>query len=106
LTFKPISNLSVSIQSKYVSKQYIDNTGDEECVIDPFFVNNIRLDYYINGKKFDKINLFVNFNNIFNEYYETNAWVYRYYEAGNEYKDFGYFPQATFNVLAGLNFYW
>jgi len=106
LTFKPISNLSVSIQSKYVSKQYIDNTGDEECIIEPFIVNNIRLDYCIKGKKFDKINLFVNFNNIFNEYYETNAWVYRYYEAGNEYKDFGYFPQATFNVLAGLNFYW
>jgi iron complex outermembrane receptor protein len=106
LTLKPIKNLSISLQSKYVSKQYIDNTGDEQCIIDPFFVNNIRVDYSIKGKKFDKINVFVNFNNIFNEYYETNAWVYRYYSAGEEYKDFGYFPQATFNVIAGLSFCW
>ncbi|MDD3755175.1 MAG: TonB-dependent receptor [Bacteroidales bacterium] len=106
LTFKPLPALSISLLSKYVSKQYIDNTGDESCTIDPFMVHNIRIDYTIKGKKFDKINLFVTFNNIFNEFYETNAWVYRYYDGGVEYKEFGYFPQATFNVIGGLTFRW
>src|SRR5690606_23577939 len=39
LTFKPLPALSISLLSKYVSKQYIDNTGDESCTIDPFMVH-------------------------------------------------------------------
>jgi iron complex outermembrane receptor protein len=42
-------------------------------------------------------------NNIFNEKYETNAWVYRYYYEDKEYMMDGYFPQAGINFLAGIN---
>ncbi|MCK4749980.1 MAG: hypothetical protein KAT15_23150, partial [Bacteroidales bacterium] len=43
------------------------------------------------------------FNNILNEKYETHAWIYRYYEEGTEKKSDGYFPQAGFNIMAGLS---
>jgi len=42
-------------------------------------------------------------NNLFNEEYESNAWVYRYYYGNQEYEMNGYFPQAKFNVMGGVN---
>jgi iron complex outermembrane receptor protein len=42
-------------------------------------------------------------NNIFNEQYETNAWVYRYVWDGSEAEMNGYFPQAGFHFTAGIN---
>jgi iron complex outermembrane receptor protein len=42
-------------------------------------------------------------NNIFGEKYETNAWVYRYYYNDTEYEMNGYFPQAGFNFMLGMN---
>ena len=41
-------------------------------------------------------------NNIFNEQYESNAWVYRYMFDGKEYTMDGYFPQAGINFLGGI----
>jgi len=42
-------------------------------------------------------------NNVFNEMYESNAWVYRYISGNQEYEMNGYFPQAGINFLAGIS---
>jgi iron complex outermembrane receptor protein len=42
-------------------------------------------------------------NIILNEQYGTNAWVYRYHYMGEEFKMDGYFPQAGFHFMAGIN---
>jgi len=87
---------------KYVSKQYIDNTASADRMLNPYFVNNLRLSTSIdpafaNGLLF---NVFV--NNVFNTEYETNAWVYRYYSEGRYGSLDGYFPQAGINFMAGF----
>ena len=41
-------------------------------------------------------------NNLFDKKYESNAWVYRYYESGQYNKMDGYFPQAGLNLMAGI----
>ena len=43
-------------------------------------------------------------NNLFNEKYETNAWVYSYIENGTRKKDDGYFTQAGTNAMARITF--
>jgi len=43
-------------------------------------------------------------NNIFNEEYESNAWVYSYILGGKHYKIDGYFPQAGRHFMAGIDF--
>ena len=45
-------------------------------------------------------------NNLFNEKYETNAWVYKYNEGGSQNIIDGYFPQAGTNFMfkIGLKF--
>jgi iron complex outermembrane receptor protein len=102
LTYAPVQNLSFSFESKYVGKQFIDNTSSNDRILHSFFVNNFRTEYHFKTKFARLITLNLALNNLFSEKYETNAWVYRYYEANQYKKEDGYFPQAGFNLMAGV----
>ncbi|MEA2106414.1 MAG: TonB-dependent receptor [Bacteroidota bacterium] len=114
LSFSPevIANTTISYDitkrfkteliSKYVGKQYIDNTSNNKRSIDPYFVNDVKLSYTINTNKIKEIGINLMVNNIFNHQYESNAWVYRYILGGEEYVMDGYFPQAGINIMGGL----
>jgi len=43
-------------------------------------------------------------NNLFNEMYESNAWVYSYIFGGKRYEMDGYFPQAGRHFMVGVDF--
>ena len=103
ISFEPIDKLKVSLVTKYVGKQYIDNTSNNDRSLNPYLTNNINLYYSIETNFIKQIDFTVQFNNIFNEKYETNAWVYRYYLEGSDYNINGYFPQAEFNLMIGVN---
>jgi iron complex outermembrane receptor protein len=103
LSYSPVKNLSFGLHSKYVGKQYIDNTTSNERKLDPFLINNIVLNYTLKTRFIREIGFNIMLNNIFDVQYESNAWVYRYYESGNEKVMDGYYPQAGLNILAGLN---
>ncbi|MDR1562659.1 MAG: TonB-dependent receptor [Dysgonamonadaceae bacterium] len=97
-----------ALQSQYVGKQFMDNTGSADRSIDAYFVNNLRFGYDFPCKgtfPFVSVNLLV--NNIFNEEYESNGYVwYTWYEGTcNDRKrgnDLRYFPQAGTNVMANI----
>ncbi len=96
------NRFSIKLISNYVDKQYIDNTANNERKLDAYFINNINIDYKFKTKLVKEINLSLMIKNIFNQEYETNAWVYQYtYENEHRVMD-GYFPQAGINFLAGL----
>jgi iron complex outermembrane receptor protein len=103
LNFKLFTNLQLSMISKYVSRQYIDNTSNTDRSLDPYFLNNIRIHYAFKPKILEEIGISLYVNNVLNEEYETNAWVYRYILAGEEYEMNGYFPQAGIHFMAGLH---
>ncbi|MHC1707226.1 MAG: TonB-dependent receptor [Bacteroidales bacterium] len=102
ISLTPIKNLDISIITKYTGKQYIDNTSDQSRKLDPYFINDLRITYSVKTSAVKSLEFSLLLNNLFNELYETNAWVYRYYYEGNFYKMDGYFPQATRNFMAGL----
>jgi iron complex outermembrane receptor protein len=104
LTFYPVKNTEIRFVSRYVSRQYIDNTSNKERSLDPYFVNDLKINYTLKPKWLSSLDLMLSLNNIFNTEYETNAWVYRYIYNGKEYEMNGYFPQAKFNFMAGLRF--
>jgi iron complex outermembrane recepter protein len=102
---EPLNGLSVSFISKYVSSQYFDNSSSRARMINSYFVNNLRLDYQIKYKNTKQVNLEINVNNIFNNLYESNAYVW--YRAAfdnneKEYLDDRYFPQAGINFMVKL----
>lgn len=102
LAFLPSDKLSLSLVSKYVGKQYIDNTSSNSRSLNSYFVNDIRINYSVATGLINGIDLFLTVANIFDSKYESNAWVYRYNEEGAEYQLDGYFPQAGINFLAGF----
>ncbi len=102
MAFTMVKNLHLNLVSNYVGRQYIDNTSNKERSLDPYFINNIRLSYTWSPGFVKSVDFIVNMNNIFDNHYETNAWVYRYVYGGNEYEMNGYFPQAGFNVMGGV----
>lgn len=102
IKYEVINNLHVILQSKYVGKQYIDNTSSEDRVIDNYFVNDLIIRYNFKTKLVKEIGLSLQVNNLFNAEYETNAWIYRYYQGGDEYSTDGYFPQAGIHLFGGI----
>jgi iron complex outermembrane receptor protein len=99
LSFKILQRFDLHLISKYVGKQYFDNTMNPDRMIDPYFVNNLRIDYsprFIQIKEFD-IQLLL--NNIFNEIYESNAYGGNWFEDGIEKSWSYYFPQAGVNYM-------
>jgi iron complex outermembrane receptor protein len=88
--------------SKYVGKQYFDNTMNNDRSIDPYFVNNIRFDVRPELKNYKGLELQLMVNNIFNEKYENNAYGGTWYEDGRENTWSYYFPQAGINYILRL----
>ncbi|WP_298549948.1 TonB-dependent receptor [uncultured Parabacteroides sp.] len=95
---------SASFNSQFVGRQYIDNTSCKDRSIDPYFVSNLRVGYVFKPKFMKEIALDVTVNNLFNEQYETNAWVYSAMVDGERYKEDGYFTQAGTNAMARVTF--
>ena len=114
ISYEIIEGLKVGLLSKYVGKQYIDNSNSweieiqpgvfrtEEHKLDPYFVNDIQLTYSVNVDFLEELNFHLLLNNVLNEEYESNAWIYKYYYGGQKYKMDGYFPQAGFHFMAGM----
>ena len=110
-------NISLGFISKYVGKQYIDNTSSDGRKLDDYLTSNLQLDYNFKSKIFKTIKMSVLINNIFDNEYISNAWLYRFISEGfdpresdhyitkgvdNRFNMAGYFPQATRNYLFGL----
>ena len=102
LSFKIFEFLNVDFISKYVGRQYIDNSSNIARSLNPYFVNDISINTSFKTKYIKKINLSFRVNNFLNEKYETNAWVYSYYYDDKRNMMNGYFPQATINYLINL----
>ena len=97
LTFAPLMPLKLSLLSKFVSEQYMNNIDDESGKLKDYFVNDFNASYEIKTTSIFKsisVNLLV--NNIFNVDYISNG---ADYGGGYVY----YYPQAGTNFLVGLN---
>jgi len=99
----PLKNLTIGLNSQYVGKQYIDNSGCDDRSLDAYFVNNLLLNYILKPKFMQEIGFQLQVNNLLNAEYENNAWVYSYLYGGERFTMDGYFPQAGMNFLVGLN---
>lgn len=67
-TFK---GFEASLQSQYISKQYMSNAKQEECTLDAYFVSNLNLSYTFKLPKVKSVTVGCTIYNLFNEEYET-----------------------------------
>jgi iron complex outermembrane receptor protein len=106
IDYYPITDFHVILNSKYVGKQYIDNTQNNDRMLNAYFLQNLSFLYTVKSKLFKELTCQFAINNLFNSKYETNAWVYKYDEGGSIHVMDGYFPQAGINYMfkIGLKF--
>jgi len=115
LSFRPVKGGEIALISKYVGKQYLDNTSNIDPPgygpIDPtsnrylngYFLNALRFGYNFNTSWAKNIGVTLLINNIFSEKYESNGATYPDIENGKVVNYNYFFPQAPVNFLIGLN---
>ena len=117
LSHKLTKNTDIDIISKYVGEQFIDNTSSEERMLEAYLVNHLRISYNWNNRIFKKTRVTLQINNILDNKYVSNAWVYRFISEGWDPRDSdpyvntdreggynmaGYFPEATRNYMLDI----
>ncbi len=96
-------SFELSLLSKYVGKQYLDNTSQDSRSLDAYFTNDIRFRYVIRDIFLEEVSLTFLANNVFEEAYSSNGYTFGY-QGGPDYvvRENYYYPQALRNYLLTL----
>ncbi len=92
LTWTAFKGFQTTLLTKYVGKQYLDNTENETLTLDPYFINDIRFNYSFSLKGIKSLGFSLLLNNVLNVKYSSNGYGYD----GVPY----FFPQAGTNFMA------
>lgn len=103
LNFIPIQNLELSLLNKWVSKQYLDNTQNEQRKLNGFYTQDFRAIYLIKHKLLKDAQLIFQLNNIYDKKYEPNGYTFSYLAGGSIATENFYYPMAGRNFMMALN---
>ena len=107
VTAIPVTGLEIAFVTKFVSKQYLDNTQSENRKLKGYAVNNLRVSYALKKIIWMKeIDFTLMINNLFNVKYVSNGYTYGNLmetASGIVREDYNYYyPQAGINVMGGI----
>ena len=117
LDYQLNKSTTINFISKYVGEQFIDNTSSEDRKLNDYLVNHFQITYLWKNKIFRTSKIKFRINNILNNEYVSNAWVYRFIsdqwdprdsdpyvnkDSERGYNMAGDFPEATRNYLLSL----
>ena len=92
LVWKPFENFQAALLSKYVGKQFLDNSESDLLSLSDYFINDVRFSYGLRLRDIKGIDLGLLINNVFDVEYSSNGYGY----GGTPY----FFPQAGTNFMA------
>ena len=93
--YQPNNKLQLSLMSKFVGDQYLNNIELNEAKLPNYFVNDLNVSYQIYPKSIFKSIVFTGLcNNILSKKYSSNGYMYDIYPY--------YYPQAGRNFLVGM----
>lgn len=103
LTYSPVSGLNLTLLTKFVGEQYMSNIETANSKLDSYFINDFNATYEFPVRGwFKSIGLSLLANNIFNVKYISNGYYWMDSDGTQTIDGAGYYPQAEFNILAGL----
>ena len=103
MTLRPFVSMSgfmnsayLTLNGKYVGKQYYDNTSSDDRSIPSYFVADLSAGFELPHMSFS-----LHVNNLFNHMYYADAWLWRaYFQQDDAYiSDVGIYPQAPLNLI-------
>jgi len=103
ISLLPCKNFELSLLSKYVGKEFLDNTQNESRRLNAFYVQDVKAIYTISPKWLKEVNIIGQVNNVFNKKYEPNGYTYSYISGGGEVTENYYFPMAGTNFMIAVN---
>ena len=100
-TDNSLSSLYLSLNGKYVGKQYYDNTSSSEREIPAYFVAELSVGYEVPVRKSSSLTFSFHIRNLLNNMYYADAWLWRAYfqEEDVFYAETGIYPQAPLNLM-------
>ncbi|NCT15995.1 MAG: TonB-dependent receptor, partial [Flavobacteriales bacterium] len=101
--YSPIKQVNLMVQTKYVGKQFLDNTSNNNRAIAAYQTVDARISFILLPKKMKELSFHLMVNNIFDTMYSSNGYTYSYIYGDLITENF-YYPQAGTNFLAGLVF--
>ena len=102
LAYKPVKQFTIELQTKWVGKQYLDNSSLQERSLEAFANQDISASYEFAKKTSRSFLLTARVNNISNQRYIPNGYSYAYVYGGETITANGYYPMATINYLIGI----
>lgn len=105
LTFVPWKRATVSVDGKYVGRQYLDNTMTISRSIPAYFVSNLAVSHTFELNK-GSLGLSFYLNNIFNNMYYADGWCWKNIveEDGALVDGIGIYPQAPLNYMLKVSY--
>lgn len=103
LNFIPMQNLELSLINKWVGKQYLDNTQNEQRKLNGFYTKDLRAIYTIKNKLIKEAQIIFQLNNIYDKKYEPNGYTFSYFAGGSVATENFYYPMAGRNFMLAIN---
>jgi iron complex outermembrane receptor protein len=103
ITISPLQKLTIDWLSKYVGKQYLDNTGNDSRRLGRYYTQDVRVSVSFSKRRLKNTSLIFQVNNLFGKKYEPNGYTFSYYSNNKLATENYYFPMAGINWMAGLN---
>ncbi len=99
----PVKNFEIGLLSKYVSRQYLDNTQNKARSLRDYFTEDARLIYTFKKVVFTEWSIIGQINNVFNRKYEPNGYTFSYNYDSFPVTENYYFPMAGVNGVIAVN---
>jgi iron complex outermembrane recepter protein len=101
LLYRPGWDIEMELSSKYVSRQFLDNTSNADRQIPAYHFQNLRIAKQISSKWWQKCSVTLMINNIFNKQFVSNGYTYTYIYDRPITENF-YYPQAGIHLMGGF----
>ena len=103
LNLRPVHALELNFISKYVGRQYLDNSSLDSRSLHDYYTQDVRVGFTVPQRIFKELRLIGQVNNLFNRKYEPSGYTYSYiYNASLTTENY-VFPMAGINFMGAVN---
>ncbi len=110
IAFQPSTQCKIALLTKHVGEQYMGNIDAQSSKLEAYTLSDLNVNYRILPKSlFKEINISLLLNNLLGTKYVSNGYFYTFDDdysvpgVVSTVEGTGYYPQARFNFLAGIN---
>ncbi len=110
IAFQPSTQWKITLLTKHLGEQYMGNIDAQSSKLEAYTVSDLNVNYRILPKiLFKEINISLLLNNILGTKYVSNGYFYTFDDdysvpgVVSTVEGAGYYPQARFNFLGGIN---